>query len=886
MAGGPLERPVPAAAGDEQPHAGTATKEVAAPPSAARRLRPGPGGNPALDRLAALASRLLGARSSQVSLLTDVQTIAGGAGLPAGSVGSAGALVDSLCTVTASSGGPLVVHDARADSRVAGLPPVTSGEVGAYLGVPLTSDGGDAVGALCVFDPSPRHWSQADVTLLTELAASTVAELELAALSTEHESSRVAWRLAIEAAGVGTFDLNVTDGTLAWDDRLMDLFGYDEESFDGTRDAFDKRLHPDDADRVTEALQGAIDTCGEYSAEYRIVRPDGEVRWIEARGRALCDETGTAVQVLGAAYDTTAQRRADARVTRVLESMTNAFFLLDRQWRFSYVNRHAEQLLGRTREEMLGGNIWELFPLAVGSEFETHYRRAMESGQPVTFEAYYPPPLDAWYEVQAWPDPDGLSVYFLDISARRAAQEQTQRAARRAHLLAEVTSELTGTLDGEEAVARLAQLVVPTLADWCLVTLVDDDQNAGSRRGLRDVGWAHVDPRARPLVERYTRARWPAITDRAYVVRALRTGQIVQVRAGAAAAMAEVLVPGEARELVAQLAPESFTVLPLRGRGRTVGLLTLLNGADRGPISDADLETAQDVAGRAGLALDSGRLYRQQRDLAEALQRSLLTEPPEPDHAEVVVRYTAAAEVAQVGGDWYDAFLQPDGAAVLVIGDVIGHDSAAAAAMGQVRTMVRTAAALTGQGPADVLCGVDAVMETLQARVTATAVVARLEQTPDERSRGITHLRWSNAGHPPPMVINPDGTVAALTGVAADLLLGIDPNARRVESEVTLDRGATVLLFTDGLVERRGQSIDDGLAQLRDTLEQLAAEEPTLDELCDRVLASMLPPRSEDDVALVAVRLHRQDRPRPAEAGPRRIPDNVEDAPAVDPHAG
>jgi PAS domain S-box-containing protein len=289
MAGGPLERPVPAAAGDEQPHAGTATKEVAAPPSAARRLRPGPGGNPALDRLAALASRLLGAKSSQVSLLTDVQTIAGGAGLPAGSMGSAGALVDSLCSVTASSGGPLVVPDARADSRVAGLPPVTSGEVGAYLGVPLTSDSGDAVGALCVFDPSPRHWSQADVTLLTELAASTVAELELAALSTEHESSRVAWRLAIEAAGVGTFDLNVTDGTLAWDDRLMDLFGYDQESFDGTRAAFDKRLHPDDADRVNEALQGAIDTCGEYSAEYRIVRPDGEVRWIEARGRALCD---------------------------------------------------------------------------------------------------------------------------------------------------------------------------------------------------------------------------------------------------------------------------------------------------------------------------------------------------------------------------------------------------------------------------------------------------------------------------------------------------------------------------------------------------------------------------------------------------------------------
>jgi len=105
------------------------------------------------------------------------------------------------------------------------------------------------------------------------------------------------------------------------------------------------------------------------------------------------------------------------------------------------------------------------------------------------------------------------------------------------------------------------------------------------------------------------------------------------------------------------------------------------------------------------------------------------------------------------------------------------------------------------------------------------------------------------------MVINPDGTVATLAAVGADLLLGIDPRSERVESEVTLERGATLLLFTDGLVERRGQSIDDGLAQLRDTLETLAAEDLSIDALCDEVLARMLPRRREDDVALVAVRL-------------------------------
>src|SRR4051794_8504876 len=731
-----------------------ATAEGAGRP-AARRLRPGPGGNPALDRLAALAARLLGAPSSQVALLTDVQTIAGGAGPGAGSVGSTQPLADSLCTVTADLGGPLVVRDARQDARVSQLLPVTSGQVGSYLGVPLTSDSGHTVGALCVFGPGPRTWSDADVTLLSQLAASAVAELELAALSTEHESSRVAWELAIDAAGVGTFDWDVRSGALAWDDRLIELFGYEDEPFDGTMAAFDKRVLPDDLPRVGEALRTAIDTCGEYTAEYRVVHADGQTRWVAARGRALCDRSGRATRLLGAAYDTTAARQADARVARVLEAMTNAFFSLDRQWRFSYVNGHAEQLLGRARAELLGGNIWELFPYAVGSDFEEHYRRAMSTGRTTTFEAYYPAPLDAWYEVQAWPDPDGLSVYFLDITARRSAREQTQQAARRANLLAEVTSELTGTLDGEEAVARLAQLVVPTLAEWCLVTLVDDDRNLRSRRGMRDVGWAHADPLARPLVERYAEVRWPALTDNAYVIRALRTGKTVEVRAGGTAAIKEVLAPGEARDLVTRLLPESFVVLPLRGRGRTVGLLTLFNGPDRGPITAADLETARDVAGRAGLALDSGRLYRQQRDLAEGLQRSMLSEPPEPGNAQVVVRYAPAAEAAQVGGDWYDAFQQPDGAMVLVIGDVIGHDTVAAAAMGQVRTMLRTVAARDGLGPADVLREVDAVIETLRAGVTATAVVARLEQTPDERSRGITRVRWSNAGHPPPIVLNP-----------------------------------------------------------------------------------------------------------------------------------
>ncbi|WP_240900646.1 PP2C family protein-serine/threonine phosphatase [Kineococcus indalonis] len=303
--------------------------------------------------------------------------------------------------------------------------------------------------------------------------------------------------------------------------------------------------------------------------------------------------------------------------------------------------------------------------------------------------------------------------------------------------------------------------------------------------------------------------------------------------------------------------------------------MTLFTGPDRAPLTAQELATAAEVADRAGLALDAARLYRQQRDLAAALQRSLLSEPPEPDHGQIVVRYTPAAEAAQVGGDWYDAFMQPNGATVLVIGDVIGHDTQAAAAMSQVRTIVRSMGALGDESPARILTNADQAMANLQVETTATAIAARLEQTLDEREQGVTRLRWSNAGHPPAMVIHPDASVVPLLGLHSDLLLGVLPGTPRKDSEVVLDRGATVLLYTDGLVERRDQSLAQGLEKLQSVLAELAAGGGDLDRLVDDLLFRMLPAQPEDDVAVIAVRLHRQVRPRPAEAGPQRIPPHV-----------
>ena len=818
---------------------------------AARRLVPGRAGNPALDRLADLAARLLGSSSAQVSLLADVQHVAAGAGLADGAVGSTGPLGDSLCTVTLRSGAPLVVGDATTDERVSTLPPVTSGNVGSYLGVPLLTDDGNAVGALCVFDPQPRTWSENDVALLEHLAGPVAGGLSLAALTEDYEAERVLWQLAFDAAGIGAFDWDLRTGELRWDDQLLELFGLDRTTFGGTIEAFNEVVHPDDLARVTQALVHAIDSCGEYAAEYRILLPSGATRWITAQGKALPGDDGGAVRVLGAAFDSTAAREGETRVQRVLESMPSAFFQLDDDWCFTYVNAEAERLLGRSRDELVGGNIWELFPASVGSPFETHYRRAVETREPVGFDAYYPAPLDAWYEARAWPSAYGLAVYFNEVTARRNAQDQVERAARRSELLAAVAAQLAQSLDAERAVGRLAPLVVPALADWCLVTLVGEDTHPDWRRRLTDVGGHHADPAMRPVLEEYTGRRVRALTDDSVVARALRTGQPVLLRSQTGELATRVLRDPEAQELLRSLDPASFAVVPLLGRDRIVGLLTAARTSERPGFDDEDVETLNQVAGRAGLAVDNVRLFTQQRDLASTLQRSLLTSPLQSDELEVEVRYVPATSAAQVGGDWYDSFRQDDGSTVVVIGDVVGHDSAAAAAMGQMRSLLRGIAAYTGGGPADVLRGVDRVMRTLQVDTTATAVVARIERT----AAGTTQVRWSNAGHPPPMVLTPDGGVHALGSPESDLLLGLDPSTPRAEHVAPLQPGATVLLYTDGLVERRGQSLDVGLQLLRDTLVELAGAEADLATLCEATLNRMRPDRPDDDVALVAVRL-------------------------------
>ncbi|GAA2724907.1 hypothetical protein CAE01nite_17840 [Cellulomonas aerilata] len=385
---------------------------------------------------------------------------------------------------------------------------------------------------------------------------------------------------------------------------------------------------------------------------------------------------------------------------------------------------------------------------------------------------------------------------------------------------------------------------------------------------MRDVASFHRDAELQPVLDAYVAVRVPALTSGSPVARALASGRPATVVDAGRARPGDLLDDGEAYALLQRLAPHATVVLPLRGRGQVRGLLTLVNEVDRGPFTSEDIGTLQDAVAQLGLALDNAHLQAARRDLVEELQRSLLTELPRPDHLHLAARYVPAAAAAQVGGDWYDAFVLRDGSTCLVIGDVTGHDLRAAVAMAQIRNVLRGGAHAVETTPAVILQSLDWAMHDLGIDVLSSAILATLEQPPELAARGQHRMRWSNAGHLPPVLLHADGR-AELLNHRTDLLLGVHAHPSRVDHTHLLEPGATVLLYTDGLVERRDESLTVSLDRLRTTVEELAGL--PLEELCDRLVAD-LAHDSQDDVAVLAVRADHLGAAGPAEGGPPSRP--------------
>jgi serine phosphatase RsbU (regulator of sigma subunit) len=241
-------------------------------------------------------------------------------------------------------------------------------------------------------------------------------------------------------------------------------------------------------------------------------------------------------------------------------------------------------------------------------------------------------------------------------------------------------------------------------------------------------------------------------------------------------------------------------------------------------------------------------LYDAEHQVAETLQRSLLPQLPSLPGLDVAARYLASGVGQQVGGDWFDVFPIAGGRVGLVVGDVIGHDLEAASAMAQIRASLR-AYAIDGAQPVEVITRLDRLVDALGLTQLVTVVYGVLEPAESDGSR---RLRYTNAGHLAPMLRRRDGHVESLNG-GESVVLGAPIAANHAQGEAVIEEGATVVMFTDGLVEVPGGSLDERLRRLSETI--AADTGPDAEMLCDRVLAGMSPQILRDDIALLAVRL-------------------------------
>ncbi|MGY1690428.1 SpoIIE family protein phosphatase [Geodermatophilus sp. SYSU D01105] len=414
--------------------------------------------------------------------------------------------------------------------------------------------------------------------------------------------------------------------------------------------------------------------------------------------------------------------------------------------------------------------------------------------------------------------------------------EETARAAERSAFLLDASRLMASAPDVARMAEQLAELAVPRLADICVLDLVTE-------HGLTRPAARHGDPRRRRLAdelrERHLPVRHPAHPG----VQAMEQGRTIWIREVTDAWLREVTSDERHLATARALQLVSLVCVPLRAEGRTLGVLTLGTDRRRGPLTAADVEVAEQLALQVSQVVDKGQRFELETQTSHTLQANLLPPAPPPvPGLRVAVRYLAASLGADVGGDFYDVVPLPGDQVALAVGDVVGHDITAAAVMGQLRSVYRTLLA-DGATPSAVIDRLQSAWSLLGLQRMATALFATLDPAGGQ-------LRVASAGHLPPLVVS--GEDAALLDVRPSRMLGAPPApAPTAEWAGVLSPGATMLLYTDGLVESRDADIDEGLAALRDAAVRVGTDDP--DGFCDRLLAELAGGVRPDDVALLAI---------------------------------
>ncbi|MFF3322556.1 SpoIIE family protein phosphatase [Streptomyces sp. NPDC002889] len=526
---------------------------------------------------------------------------------------------------------------------------------------------------------------------------------------------------------------------------------------------------------------------------------------------------------------------------QMLARLPDGMCALDVNGRVTFANAAAADLLGAPVTDLLDAQLWNTLPWLNDPVYEDRYRLAMVSQQAISFVALRPP--QHWLLFRFHPSRNGISVQITpasgtiqEVPAPDSPRDRPARLVGITHLLS-LASALTEAVGVSDVVEHVADEIMPAVGSRTLVMLAPD----GGR--LRVLGHRGYDDPT--IIDRFDGTSLDAPTPGAQT---LVTGVPAFFESRA---QLEHLYPTRSATPDGMAA---WAYLPLVASGRPVGTC-VLGYAQPHPFTPDERAVLTSLGGLIAQALERARLYDAKHRLAHGLQSALLPHSlPRLSGLEVAARYLPGTQGMDIGGDFYDVMRTPQGAdmfggvvhpeAAAVIGDVQGHNVAAAGLMGQVRTAVRAYTAV-GQAPGRVMSSTNRLLIELDADLLASCVYLHLD-LPDHR------VLLSRAGHPQPLLRDTDGRVHILD-LAGGPLLGIDPSAVYPTTGVPLNPGSVLVLYTDGLIERPGIDIEDALAELAARL-AIGADRP-LEELADILIGdSAMSADRGDDTALLLLR--------------------------------
>ncbi|WP_329133856.1 SpoIIE family protein phosphatase [Streptomyces sp. NBC_01476] len=533
--------------------------------------------------------------------------------------------------------------------------------------------------------------------------------------------------------------------------------------------------------------------------------------------------------------------------------------VLDTGLRYRYVNPALARINGVRVAEHIGRTMSEVVP---GVETrEDLMRQVLADGIPRELvssgqtRAESPHPQRFWqgsYHRLTEPDGQvvGLGAVILEVSADREIQLELERARERLLLLDAAAVRIGSTLDMDRTCQELADLLVEVLADAAGVEVLASGRGDG--HGPPPPGTVRLRRAAmaaRPELRHHVIAfgvpgEYVDYQRGSSVPRCLETGLPVVQNLLPDEEMGRSAPNSERVESYRAAGIHSALIVPLSARGDQLGTVTMVRAGSSAGFDDEDVAVARALADRAAISLDNARRYSREHGIAVELQRALLAAPGAPHpRVDVATRYLPAGATDLVGGDWFDTLALPGGLTLLAMGDVMGHGVEAAVEMSHYRSMLRVVAG-GGDRPGLVLARMDAVLSAAGAERPATCLLGLADPV-----RG--GAWFASAGHLPPAVISPRGEVALLD-VPPGPPLGADLRGTYETVYVPWHPGHTLLLYTDGLVERRTEDIDTSLARLAGLV--LPHATGPLDALLARIVHRLSPTAAEDDVAILAAR--------------------------------